>query len=1396
MIGSKKKDEKKQNFENKTLAKHTLDLAEFVDDVQEKTTTKEIILTPESKKNSSTKILVKIVVNCKCLKDVDQADEDFENVSTFSGTYREGEQDDDEKSEDEDDIAEAERVFESTIIKNSTFTSVSTIPEERPVPTTTTTSENKISAPVVSGDKSPRKETLSDRSNVSSSSSNTGTASSVNNSRVNRELEEKFHFLQVENEQLRLNLDTAQESAQKAESKLFEIQLKMQSVQSKADKEIKLIEEKMKELEKDYKNKESTLVTQHEKDVKRLQTEMDSLRTEMNKKNSDLQNDKEKTEKTLKNEIERLSLELKQANERFTSNISSSQSSHQQEIQRLQTELSEIKKKKEDEQKELQKQISELNSQKTAIEKKKLEFENSLRDLNQKYLQLEKENKEKQQELHNVSQKLEKEIKEKETITSTLQNEKKLLTIEIEELKNKFSETEKKGTQQSTETSKLLETLKTERETLSSQLTQLQKDHKELELSKSDVSFKLQKVEENLTQKEQDLTNLQKELEKTRQENSTALQNANTKIDHLQIDLENLNQKEIQLNETINQQTNQINQLKNDVNEKDRNIQELQQRITNQDNEIKKLNDEISELNQTIQSLENDLNEKEFALKKELETSRKLNDDLTSALVQVQTLENQMVDKDDRINELESKIEQHQTLSQSSSKDLEKKLSEKDEKLLEAQKDISKLKTDKKKADEKIKGLEEQVETLQLENMELNELIEKASKRMEDKDKQMKRAEETNKKAIETAESKVQKEKKEVEYELERTKIDLVSSHYAHIERFVLDRVVMNSQTNDFLVLENLSKIYFKNIMVKEFLSDTYPTPSKILLKCLQQWNPEEAKNATLDSKIILGKTFGVNLILSLNYLLEKFQSHRNKINTFAAGANESGEFENSSTIILYWVHTLYRLIHDLELKKKDNFSKIFEDVPTKIIKLDPALLVAEDTSAPRYVVPPTFVKYQDLELLDEEYQFTSLSDIVLKLSEVLVQMYAELFRHVIVRLKPYLFKSVFNSKLTSSKSTDGGQEMRNLHDFLNRIFDTFKQLRIEPRIVQHFFENLALISDALVFNHFLTKEHIGASVALPVKMGLLFVENWFNAKNIIGPDSAMIAFHLSREASDVCILAQKQILTDEEMRKVVCPHLTKNQIAYIFSNFFEDDFKKPTSPTSSESLPSLNDSHSGTSLNISALTTPRRSPSTSSLSLASTPPPSSANIVSSPMTARRKSIKLSVPVEMATELGTEVPQLEKVVHIPEISVFKYLDRQSYGVDPSAFYGTLGPLASLLRSKSEKNVVVERDSPRHKLNKDLEIEQSKKEAGFLVDDRFLFYFSGSGDASSNLILEEWLFSVISNHGGKRENGVEGLVKIPRERMFNTSILKNSGDKTSRRPKKPTLEDELAFLFEL
>lgn len=1363
------------------------------------------------------------------------SDEDFENVSTYSGTYKEGQQeDDDEKSEDEDDIIEAERDFESTLIKNSSlYSSVSTAQtlksnvssenHEEPL----SQHETKSNAPTVGSSISPREVppvTLNDR------------GASLDALRL-REIEEKFHYVRMENEQLKINLETTQEAAQQAESKLFEIQLKMQMVQSKADKEIKQVEEKIKEAEKQYKTKEQDMIHQHETETERLKSEMERVKNEMTKRNNDLQNEKDKLEKNLKAEIDRLNLELKQANERFSSNMSSSQSSFQQEIQKLKTEISELNKKKEAEQIELQKQISEINSQKSLIEAKKLELEKNLSEVTKKFLQLENEYKDRQQEIHNLSQKLEKEIKEKENITNTLNNEKKLLNIEIEELKVKFSETEMKGSLQSSENSKLLETLKNERETLNSKLTSLQQDLQKTEIQKSDLTFQLKKSEETLQDKEDEIKKLKSELEKAKNEGSASLESANTKINHLNIDLENLKKQEEQLSQSISQLNSQIVQFKNDVAEKDRLIQEINQRLQNQENQISQLKQEISELNQTIHNLENALAEKENALSQEIEKSKETNSKLTSALVSIKNLENEIEEKCERIEELENQISQLKESSTSTGKELQDQLNEKDEKILELQNEISKFKSLKKKIEEKLKNLEQENQTLQDENNELNHLIEQCSKRIEDKDKQMKKLEESHKKALENAENKISQERLVVERELEKTKIELIANQYSHLEHFILDRTVLNSQTNDFLVLDNLSKIYFKNIVVKEFLSEIYPTPAKILLKCILQWNPEEVKTATLDSKIILGKTFGINLLISLNYLLERFKTTRNKPNNFSAGANESGELENSTCLILFWIHTLYRLIHDLELKRKTNFSPIFEQVTQKLIKIEPALLIGEDVPTSKFVSMPYLVNYYDCEkVTNESLIVTSIDSLVMRLSEILVQMYAEFFRHVIIRLRPYLIKAIFNSKLTTSKSTDGGLDTRLLQQFLNRIFDTFKQLRIEPRITQHFFSNLAKLSDAVIFNHFLVKETIGANVALTVKMGLVFLENWFHSKNIADIEliQQLISFHYSRELSDVCILGQKQVLSDDSLRSAVCPHISKHHLVYIFNHLtLDSEFKltndsstttvipetsqSPTSSNGRSPTPnsSLGLSHSSSVDNLETSSqpqTPKRNPLQISLS--------SSQILTggtSPSSARRTSFKGTL---LASSLDLE-KRLEGIIVVPEIELFKYAERESYGVDPSSFYGVLGPLSSMMIRSSSSKSNLDKDSPRYKLNKELENVQQQKEHSFtLAENKFLFYFSGVPEtqASTNFILEEWLFSVISNYGGKREAGVEGIVKIPRERIFSqcvnvfqtnppTLVVSNQeqGTPTSARKgnssvppqKKKTFnfEDELAFLFE-
>ncbi|KAL9650962.1 hypothetical protein ABK040_015065 [Willaertia magna] len=173
------------------------------------------------------------------------------------------------------------------------------------------------------------------------------------------------------------------------------------------------------------------------------------------------------------------------------------------------------------------------------------------------------------------------------------------------------------------------------------------------------------------------------------------------------------------------------------------------------------------------------------------------------------------------------------------------------------------------------------------------------------------------------------------------------------------------------------------------------------------------------------------------------------------------------------------------------------------------------------------------------------------------------IFTKILQKITKYIYLAIFNTKLNISKSVDGGNEMRTLITKLNQIYKLVTSYCKDWSLP--IFGNLHILFDAIIFNYFVT-ETISTKMAMTMKMSLPFLERWFQEKQIIvsqklsqnnllsQTDNSTCQFTISRECADVCILQQKNILSNLENRNLICPNLTNQQISYLFSNFYFEE--------------------------------------------------------------------------------------------------------------------------------------------------------------------------------------------------------------------------------------------------
>lgn len=171
----------------------------------------------------------------------------------------------------------------------------------------------------------------------------------------------------------------------------------------------------------------------------------------------------------------------------------------------------------------------------------------------------------------------------------------------------------------------------------------------------------------------------------------------------------------------------------------------------------------------------------------------------------------------------------------------------------------------------------------------------------------------------------------------------------------------------------------------------------------------------------------------------------------------------------------------------------------------------------------------------------------IAELTQIMVDGYFNLLQGLFKKFDNYIERAIFDTKnenvnagyyyimfyhLYSILSPDGGAEMQFLLKLLSNTKDHLNNVGLDPRLINNAFENIAMYIDAYIFNMFIKNASVNAGRALQVKMSVSFLENWFEDNAIkfvqdLSPDAnAHTFFPCSRQSADVCVIAQKSLLT------------------------------------------------------------------------------------------------------------------------------------------------------------------------------------------------------------------------------------------------------------------------------
>jgi predicted nucleic acid-binding Zn-ribbon protein len=568
----------------------------------------------------------------------------------------------------------------------------------------------------------------------------------------------------------------------------------------------------------------------------------------------------------------------------------------------------------------------------------------------------------------------------------------------------------------------------------------------------------------------------------------------------------------------------EITELRKEL-EKAKEQNELLQKTYKSKND--ELNKEIQTWRAKSQQLENDANK----YKRELEEQKKdLESQKSKAATNQTTIlsEKSKLEKDVKnISAEKQKIEKELSDLKLSIQKLEQEKKAVEQKLSNLQSENEKVRKDyndllnimnsgkgaDQKAQEQIKKLEEQLKRTQSEKADLEK---ERNKLKED----LRKAELAKTNAEKTLNEQIQCLQKEVT-QLKADKLNLektlsekekvtasaaerarkmtitsadtkVSNDVSNLERWVIDQAVLFAQP-----------VYMESHLGTK--KEKIPVAAKILFLTLKNWDKY---------------AYPKNLVTALRYTIQKYRTDR--------------------IMLAYWMNTLIRLLHMLgqEYRQQDLVLKsvLASKVASDILSSDNDSFVNEKY----FIPPPSFTS-------DGGYSITLL---IPELASLLDLTYVSLLKTLIIKLDAAVHNAMFDA-YDLGQDYDGEAAMDKITMELDTALDELQhEYNVDQRIVLHYFACIGKLLDVMVFNNCISHhKKLAVEDAIQIKMNISFLEAWFFESKLTMGENIVSIFSFSRQLADVCVLGQEDLPDNKEMRDIVCPNLSTQQIAYILQS-------------------------------------------------------------------------------------------------------------------------------------------------------------------------------------------------------------------------------------------------------
>lgn len=232
------------------------------------------------------------------------------------------------------------------------------------------------------------------------------------------------------------------------------------------------------------------------------------------------------------------------------------------------------------------------------------------------------------------------------------------------------------------------------------------------------------------------------------------------------------------------------------------------------------------------------------------------------------------------------------------------------------------------------------------------------------------------------------------------------------------------------------------------------------------------------------------------------------------------------------------------------NFNSLKDSIPEKeYLLLGKFMNQVEQVGAKPILFPPIFVTKFETENFIEYFAST----LHMYLSRTYLQMIENLYEKLEKPIIRYLF--LFEKEIQSNSSMLKKSMNIELEvvEILDSYLSTFQKNNMDPQVINHFFETIAIMIDDFIFNRFIKQKNIQMYGAVEIKMAMSSIETWFEMNNIRSfreNDSLHLKklFSHSRQCMNLIFIPAEQVIKDLTICQDICPLLKEEHIAVLLN--------------------------------------------------------------------------------------------------------------------------------------------------------------------------------------------------------------------------------------------------------